>query len=82
MLSSSPPVPKSVDGNILATAERSSVVKFCVAVDASRSWPAGGPLAKVAQGEVSKQAMGSGNACAMMEECPGVSISTKTSMPR
>lgn len=32
MFSSSPPVPKSVEGNMCATAEKRSAVKLCVAV--------------------------------------------------
>ena len=39
---SSPPVLKNLEGNNIAAADNNSAVKFAVAGDAKRSWPAGG----------------------------------------
>ena len=75
MLSSSPPVLNIVDGKVLAMEDMSVAVKFEVAGEASRSWPAGGSLAKEAQGVEKAQAMCSGCEVERMAVWPGVSIS-------
>jgi len=55
--------------------DMSVAVKFEVAGEASRSWPAGGSLAKEAQGVEKAQAMCSGCEVERMAVWPGVSIS-------
>jgi len=51
MFSSSPPVLKSFEGIIFATAESTLAVKFVVEEEARRSCPAGGSAAKSPQGD-------------------------------
>jgi hypothetical protein len=63
------------DGRSLATEEMRAAVKFEVAGEARRSWPAGGSLAKEDQGLEKAQAICSGWEVEMMAEWPGVSIS-------
>jgi hypothetical protein len=63
------------DVTSLATVLMRLAAKVVVAFEARRSWPAGGSLAKVAQGVAPAQAMCSGCDDAMAAVWPGVSMS-------
>lgn len=64
-----------VDGRALAMEDMSVAVKFEVAGEVRRSWPAGGSLAKKDQGVENAQAMCSGCEVERTAVWPGVSIS-------
>lgn len=73
---------KYVLGNKEAMDESRSPVNLVVLAEARRNCPAGGSLAYDAHGVFSGQAICSGYVLEMTEVCPGVSISTRTSIPR